>query len=183
METTKIKHTFFFLRNSYEIVVYLDKLPFKIARCEIEAVLVSSPRRCPMRQRATYAEVSLDAIVRNLDRVRACTGKETEIMAVVKADAYGHGALPVARALVGGGAGGVGGSPFGCGPPPPPIRVPSSLNTIWIRSSTIRFMAVPLRRAPKARAPGSGFISRSTPGWGDWAFIPPRHPLRRRRLA
>src|SRR3989304_169157 len=80
METTKIKHTFFFLRNSYEIVVYLDKLPFKIARCEIEAVLVSSPRRCPMRQRATYAEVSLDAIVRNLDRVRACTGKETEIM-------------------------------------------------------------------------------------------------------
>ncbi len=104
----KIKHPFFFLRNSYEIFVYLDKLPFKIARCGTAAVLVSSPKRCPMKQRATHAEVSLDAIVRNFGRVRARTGKETEIMAVVKADAYGHGALPVARALVEAGAGWLG---------------------------------------------------------------------------
>ncbi|HET7854426.1 MAG TPA: alanine racemase, partial [Candidatus Methylomirabilis sp.] len=61
-----------------------------------------------MKQRATYAEVSLDAIVRNFGRVRARTGKETQIMAVVKADAYGHGALPVARALVEAGAGWLG---------------------------------------------------------------------------
>ncbi len=45
----------------------------------------------------TYVQIDLDAIRDNLRSVRAKTG--TDVMAVVKADAYGHGAVQVARHL------------------------------------------------------------------------------------
>ena len=45
----------------------------------------------------TYVQINLDAIRSNLRSVRAKTG--TQVMAVVKADAYGHGAVQVARHL------------------------------------------------------------------------------------
>lgn len=57
-----------------------------------------------LKERATQAVVSLDAIARNLGRVRERVGKNVQIMAVVKADAYGHGAGPVARTLIEAGA-------------------------------------------------------------------------------
>src|SRR5436309_7070205 len=47
-------------------------------------------------------QVDLDAIRANVARLRAAT--TAEVMTVVKADAYGHGALPVARAAVRAGA-------------------------------------------------------------------------------
>ncbi len=47
----------------------------------------------------TYAEVNLEAIRHNIREVRRKLRPETGIMAVVKADAYGHGAVPVARTL------------------------------------------------------------------------------------
>ena len=46
---------------------------------------------------STRVKVSLDAIERNFDAVREKAG--VPVMAVVKADAYGHGAVPVARLL------------------------------------------------------------------------------------
>ena len=49
------------------------------------------------------AEVNLAAIERNVARLRAQLG-EARLCAVVKADAYGHGAAPVARAVLGAGA-------------------------------------------------------------------------------
>ena len=48
--------------------------------------------------RPTVAEVDLGAIVRNAGRVAAVVG-DAAVWAVIKADAYGHGAVPVARAL------------------------------------------------------------------------------------
>ena len=48
--------------------------------------------------RPTWAEISLSALRRNFDRVRQLAGHR-KVMAVIKADAYGHGAVPVARAL------------------------------------------------------------------------------------
>lgn len=47
----------------------------------------------------TYASIDLHAIRHNINEVRKHIRKETKIMAVVKANAYGHGAVPVARAL------------------------------------------------------------------------------------
>lgn len=51
--------------------------------------------------RPTVAEVDLEAIRQN---VRALKPRDAELMAVVKADAYGHGDIPVARAALDAGA-------------------------------------------------------------------------------
>jgi alanine racemase len=49
--------------------------------------------------RPTVAEIDLGAVQRNLQRFRDAVGREIPVYGVVKADAYGHGAVPVARAL------------------------------------------------------------------------------------
>ena len=55
-------------------------------------------------QRPTWAEIDLDALAANLQMVRRVTGPRVEVMAVVKADAYGHGAVACARRLARAGA-------------------------------------------------------------------------------
>jgi alanine racemase len=50
------------------------------------------------------ARVNLAAIERNVGRLRKSVAGRTELCAVVKADGYGHGAAPAARAALGGGA-------------------------------------------------------------------------------
>lgn len=47
-----------------------------------------------------WAEVNLDNIAHNVKEIRRLTDKRAEIMGVVKADAYGHGVLEVARTLM-----------------------------------------------------------------------------------
>jgi alanine racemase len=58
--------------------------------------------------RRTWAEVDLDAVAANVAAVRALLRPGCALMAVVKADAYGHGAVPVARAALEAGASWVG---------------------------------------------------------------------------
>lgn len=48
----------------------------------------------------TWVEVDLDRFARNLAAIRAAIGPETRILLVVKADAYGHGAVETARAAL-----------------------------------------------------------------------------------
>src|SRR3954469_10982271 len=55
------------------------------------------------RERAV-ARVNVAAIERNVARLRASTGAGAALCAVVKADGYGHGAVPAARAALAGGA-------------------------------------------------------------------------------
>ncbi|MGB5056616.1 MAG: alanine racemase [Nitrospirales bacterium] len=43
--------------------------------------------------------VSLDALTRNFQQIRQWIAPSTKILAVIKADAYGHGAIPVAQTL------------------------------------------------------------------------------------
>jgi len=52
--------------------------------------------------------IDLDALAHNLRAARRLTGGRTKIMAVVKADAYSHGLVPVARRLVAEGAAALG---------------------------------------------------------------------------
>ncbi len=47
----------------------------------------------------TWAEINLDALAANYREIRSITDSSSKIMAVVKADAYGHGFLEVARTL------------------------------------------------------------------------------------
>jgi alanine racemase len=49
--------------------------------------------------RPVWAEISLQAIGRNLRRIRRHIGPKPQILAVVKSNAYGLGAVPVAKAL------------------------------------------------------------------------------------
>lgn len=46
-----------------------------------------------------YAKIDLDAVRENTDRMKANIAKETKIMAVIKTDGYGHGAIPIAEEL------------------------------------------------------------------------------------
>ncbi|MBW2308723.1 MAG: alanine racemase [Deltaproteobacteria bacterium] len=54
--------------------------------------------------RATWVEIDLSAVAHNIRAVRRHVGPGPDIMAVVKADAYGHGALEVSRTALENGA-------------------------------------------------------------------------------
>lgn len=55
---------------------------------------------------ASWVEVDLEAIAHNVRALRRAVGPRTSVLAVVKANAYGHGAAPVARAALAAGAAG-----------------------------------------------------------------------------
>jgi len=50
--------------------------------------------------RSVWAEVSLDNIAHNVEQFRAFIGPNCELMAVVKANGYGHGALETAYTMI-----------------------------------------------------------------------------------
>jgi alanine racemase len=50
--------------------------------------------------RATFAEINLKAFKNNIQNLKKITEPDNGIMAVIKADAYGHGSLPCAKAAV-----------------------------------------------------------------------------------
>ena len=49
--------------------------------------------------RPVWAEISLEAILRNLAAIRKHVGARRMVLAVVKSNAYGLGAVPIAKAL------------------------------------------------------------------------------------
>ena len=51
----------------------------------------------PALARRVWLEIDLEALTNNLQAIRDHVGPDVEINAVVKADAYGHGLVPVAR--------------------------------------------------------------------------------------
>ena len=46
-----------------------------------------------------YAEINLDNLVHNLELIRSVNGNQ-KIIAVVKDDAYGHGAVEISKKLI-----------------------------------------------------------------------------------
>ncbi len=48
----------------------------------------------------TWVEIDLDAVAYNVKAIRKKVGKGIKILAVVKADAYGHGAIEISKTLV-----------------------------------------------------------------------------------
>ncbi|RJG18864.1 serine racemase VanT catalytic subunit [Paenibacillus thiaminolyticus] len=56
-------------------------------------------RSAPDRSRRSWAEIRLDDVTHNVRELRGLLPPDCELMAVVKADAYGHGSIPVARHL------------------------------------------------------------------------------------
>jgi len=54
-----------------------------------------------------WLELDLDALTDNLRLIRELVGPDVQVEPVVKADAYGHGMVPIARALIDAGADGL----------------------------------------------------------------------------
>ncbi|QQY80025.1 alanine racemase [Keratinibaculum paraultunense] len=54
--------------------------------------------------RPVWAEINLDNLIHNIKEVRRITKKDTLVTAVVKANAYGHGSVEVAKAFLENGA-------------------------------------------------------------------------------
>ena len=46
-----------------------------------------------------HADIDLDAICHNMEEMHRLTDPNTKLMAVIKTDGYGHGAIPIAREL------------------------------------------------------------------------------------
>src|SRR5207244_4394939 len=53
----------------------------------------------PPLPHTAWAEIDLGALAGNLATLRRLAGRGTPVHPVVKGDAYGHGAVPIARAL------------------------------------------------------------------------------------
>ncbi len=51
------------------------------------------------RLKRVYAEIDLDAIRYNMENMKKNIASKTEMIAVIKTDGYGHGAVPIAREL------------------------------------------------------------------------------------
>ncbi|MEZ4384335.1 MAG: alanine racemase [Nannocystaceae bacterium] len=65
-------------------------------------------RQAPsVRVRPTYAHIDSQALIHNLGVVRERVGARCRVLAVVKADGYGHGAIDAARSFVDAGAWGL----------------------------------------------------------------------------
>ena len=58
--------------------------------------------------RPAYLEVDLDALAYNVRNIKKRLGKDVELMAIVKANGYGHGAYEVAKVALENGAGSLG---------------------------------------------------------------------------
>ena len=58
----------------------------------------------PTNQRPTWAEIDLNNLAANFRNVKQRVGPETKVMGVVKANAYGHGAVRCAQRLAAEGA-------------------------------------------------------------------------------
>lgn len=54
--------------------------------------------------RPTWAEIDTEAVVSNLNEIKKIIGPDVSVLAVVKADAYGHGAVEISKTLVEAGA-------------------------------------------------------------------------------
>ncbi|MBT3604794.1 MAG: alanine racemase [Candidatus Latescibacteria bacterium] len=58
----------------------------------------------PVQDRSAWIEVDLNAISKNITAIQNFVGPQTHVMAVVKANAYGHGLIEVSKAALQGGA-------------------------------------------------------------------------------
>lgn len=52
-----------------------------------------------MQNTRVYAGINLSAVLHNLEEMHKNINKNTKIVAVIKTDGYGHGALPIAKAI------------------------------------------------------------------------------------
>ena len=85
-------------RRPLDRVRFVQKLTTTVHRFEEPLVLKPTLTSSDSCLRPTRAEIDLEVIASNLEALRAGLGG-ARVLAVVKADAYGHGVVPVSRRL------------------------------------------------------------------------------------
>ena len=65
----------------------------------IQGVIEIMPKAVKPMGRPTVAEIDLRALAFNYEQIQRKMPKGVKILGVVKADAYGHGSVPVSRKL------------------------------------------------------------------------------------
>jgi alanine racemase len=65
---------------------------------------ITSQAEAPSMQRPVWAEIDLDALCSNVREIRRITNPRARVMAIVKANAYGHGVEQVSRVALRSGA-------------------------------------------------------------------------------
>lgn len=73
----------------------------------VESVISSEPGELLVRDtllRDTYVKIDLCAISHNMSSIKAMAGEGVDVMAVIKADGYGHGSVRISRTLMESGA-------------------------------------------------------------------------------
>jgi alanine racemase len=63
-----------------------------------------SPSLAVMRRERAWVEINRAAVIQNVQQVKRLLAPQTNLMAVVKADAYGHGSTTIARTVLQAGA-------------------------------------------------------------------------------
>ena len=140
------------------------------------------------------ARVNVAAIERNVVRLRRELRAGTELCAVVKADGYGHGALPAARAALAGGAGWLAVATANEAARPAcrrrrgPLLVlgalsPEELDVALNAGADVVAWREAFVDAVRGARRRRACMSSSTPGWGAWAraTLTRRRAWRRRR--
>ena len=72
-------------------------LKFSLTSISVMLSWDKTPALSPMRCARAWVEINLSALAHNVRQIKTLLPKGTDLMSVVKADAYGHGAVMVAR--------------------------------------------------------------------------------------
>ena len=104
----------------------------------------------PPLPRNAWLELDLGALVANLRLVRELVGPAVRIEPIVKADAYGHGMVPIGRALIEAGADGLCVATF---------DEAAALRDAGIAARVTVLFPIPPELAPAARALGIGIAA------------------------
>lgn len=75
-----------------------------VSKLAISSPNLLNPHDTALRLRPTWVEIDTEAIAYNTRRLKQIVSEHVALMAVVKADGYGHGAVRVARAALANGA-------------------------------------------------------------------------------
>lgn len=73
--------------------------PYEVCKCKLQAMPSIQDEQPRISGRPTWAEIHLDNLAANFKQIRKFVSPAARIMAVVKADAYGHGAVECGRRL------------------------------------------------------------------------------------
>ncbi len=113
-----VKHAQYTERHTKELVLIKGSEPTRMER--VTELLMAEPwkaseelvRQTPgwkqlvvaRAERPTWVEIDLSAIANNTRRIKSMVGSDIQVLVSLKADAYGHGALKVARTVLHNGA-------------------------------------------------------------------------------